>query len=78
VYLREKAAPLLVVEATLASALLPSSHDEALERDRCEATLPLSETSPAEEAVGGLPNLKASVGASRSSSSFFLMAARTS
>jgi hypothetical protein len=27
-------APLLVVEATLASALLPSSHEEALERER--------------------------------------------
>jgi hypothetical protein len=65
-----------VVEATLASALLPSSHDEALERDRREVMLSESDTSP--EAVGALPNLKASVGASRSSSSFFLMAARTS
>ena len=60
----------------LASALLPSSHDEALERERREVMLSLSDTSPAE--VGGLPNLKVSAGASRSSSSFFLMAANTS
>jgi hypothetical protein len=68
-----------VVEATLASALLPSSHDETLERERRDVTLSLSEASPAEDAaVGGLPNLMVSAGASRSSSSFFLMAARTS
>jgi hypothetical protein len=53
-----------------------------LERERREDTLSLSAASPAaaaeEEEEGGLPNLKASAGASRSSSSFCLMAARTS
>ncbi len=44
-----------MVEATLASALLPSSHEDALERERRDVTLSASDTSPAD--VGALPNL---------------------